>query len=86
MRDKLSKKENKNKNYVKQLQDITWRESHLLRAPISNLLGITKLLNKPDSSISEAEKKDLLQIIEREATKLDVVIKNIVSSATSNNT
>ena len=49
--------ENKNKNYIKQLQDITWRESHLLRAPISNLLGITKLLNKPDSSVNEVEKK-----------------------------
>jgi PAS domain-containing protein len=78
--------EQQNKNYLKQLQDITWRESHLLRAPISNLLGITKLLNKPDSSISEAEKKALLQMIEREATKLDLEIKNIVSSATSNRT
>jgi len=76
--------ENKNKNYVKQLQDITWRESHLLRAPISNLLGITKLLNKPESSVSEEEKKALLQIIEREVLKLDVELKDIVNSATNN--
>ena len=75
--------ENKNKNYVKQLQDITWRESHLLRAPISNLLGITKLLNKPDSSVNEEEKKALLQIIEREVLKLDVELKDIVNSATN---
>lgn len=78
--------EQQNKNYLKQLQDITWRESHLLRAPVSNLMGIARLLNKPDSTVSEVEKKALLQMIEREATKLDLEIKNIVSSTTSNKT
>jgi PAS domain-containing protein len=73
----------KNKQYAKQIEEISWRETHLLRAPISNLLGITKLLNKPDSSVNEEEKKALLQIIEREVLKMDVELKDIVDIATN---
>jgi PAS domain S-box-containing protein len=73
----------KNKQYAKQIEEISWRETHLLGASISNLLGITKLLNKPDSSVNEEEKKALLQIIEREVLKIDVELKDIVDSATN---
>jgi PAS domain S-box-containing protein len=74
----------KNKQYAKQIEEISWRETNLLRAPITNLMGITKLLNKSEADVSIDEKKALLLLIEREVERLDVQIKEIVDTSSNN--
>jgi hypothetical protein len=64
--------------YQNKLDDIAWRESHLLRAPIATLLGFSKLLLKPENSLSYDEKIMLVTNIQKEIERLDSVIKNIV--------
>lgn len=64
--------------YQNKLDDIAWRESHLLRAPIATLLGFSKLLLKPENSLSYDEKILLITNIQKEIERLDAVIKNIV--------
>ncbi|OYU57067.1 MAG: hypothetical protein CFE25_07605 [Chitinophagaceae bacterium BSSC1] len=64
--------------YQNKLEDIAWRESHLLRAPIATLLGFSKLLLKPENSLSYDEKILLVSNIQKEIERLDIVIKNIV--------
>ncbi len=69
--------------YKKHLKDIAWRESHLLRAPVSNLLGISNLLLKPESSLELHEKLQLVKHINAEVEKLDLVIHQIVSTSSN---
>ncbi len=66
------------KRYIKNLEDIAWKEVHLLNKPISNLFGITKLLLKPESDISKDEQDILINHISVEVERLDIVIKDIV--------
>ncbi len=68
----------KTRQYIKDLEDIAWKEVHLLNAPISNLLGITKLLLKPESDISVEEQDILINHISIEVERLDIVINDIV--------
>lgn len=76
--DKEIKAQLKTKQYIKDLEDIAWKEVHLLNAPISNLLGITRFLLKPESDISLEEQDILINHILLEVEKLDVVIHDIV--------
>jgi hypothetical protein len=68
----------KTRQYIKDLEDIAWKEVHLLNVPISNLLGITKLLLKPESDISVEEQDILINHISIEVERLDIVIQDIV--------
>jgi len=76
--------EEDNSEYALKLKEITWRQSHLIRAPIANLLGITKLLNKPNSTIDEGEKLLLIAQVEKEVKRLDDEINGLFSRPKSN--
>ena len=76
--------EEDNSEYALKLKEITWRQSHLIRAPIANLLGITKLLNKPNSTIDEAEKLLLISQVEKEVKRLNDEINGLFSQPKSN--
>jgi PAS domain-containing protein len=76
--------EEDNSEYALKLKEITWRQSHLIRAPIANLLGITKLLNKPNSTIDEAEKLLLIAQVEKEVKRLNDEINGLFSQPKSN--
>jgi len=76
--------EEDNSEYALRLKEITWRQSHLIRAPIANLLGITKLLNKPNSTIDEGEKLLLIAQVEKEVKRLDDEINGLFSRPKSN--
>jgi len=78
---KLKFNEIKISNFQKEFDGIVWRESHLLRAPVANLLGISSLLLKPESSINLNEKMALISFISKEVEKLDAVIIEIVKNA-----
>ena len=73
------------KNHIKKLEEIAWDQSHLIRAPVANLLGLTRFLNKKSAAINDAELLKFLQLIEQEAMRIDhevhaVVSKTIVSN------
>lgn len=78
----------KNEAYVAELEKIAWRQSHLLRAPVANIIGLSKLLlRNPERQLS-AETKHLLSMISAETEKMDQEIHKIVqysSSLSSNN-
>lgn len=59
------------------LKEISWMQSHVLRAPLTRLLGLTYILkNKiPQQKMTDEE---ILNEIENSARELDVIIKKIV--------
>lgn len=71
----------KNAAYVDELEKIAWRQSHLLRAPVANIIGLSKLLlRNPERQMSD-ETKHLLSMISAETEKMDQEIHKIVQSS-----
>lgn len=65
--------ETQNKN----LQEIAWIQSHVVRAPLARIMGLIGLLK--DDMQEEAEKKMLLEYIAKSAEEFDKVIWDIIS-------
>lgn len=63
------------------LKDIAWAQSHLVRGPLSSILGITKIIT--DNIASDDEKLQLIQHLHESAEKLDQVIRDIVTNTES---
>lgn len=62
----------------KMLKEIAWNNSHEIRRPLSNILGLAELLNTdPDTSATHAE---LLHMLEKSAIELDEIILKINDS------
>jgi light-regulated signal transduction histidine kinase (bacteriophytochrome) len=61
----------------KKMQDIAWMQSHVVRAPLARIMGLIDCLNH--SSITEAEKEEMLSHVINSAVELDVIIREIVS-------
>ena len=65
-------------SYVETLQEIAFQQSHLVRRPLANILGISKMLG--DHTVeTEDEKKELLEQLYVAAQQLDDVIKSVTS-------
>lgn len=73
-------------NQREQLLHIAWQQSHEMRAPLANVLGISQLL-QTDSQLSREELLHLLQKLDESAGQLDAIIRNIVAKTgnTQNN-
>lgn len=65
------------KKQNEQLLEIAWIQSHELRAPLANVLGLLELL-KIDKS-SEEQRNEYLHKLEAEAKDLDEIIHKVVS-------
>jgi PAS domain S-box-containing protein len=63
----------------KQLKEIAWSQSHLVRAPLSRLLGLTQVFKK--GILKKEEEKEFLNHIHQTAMELDKVITNIIYTA-----
>ncbi len=61
------------------LKEITWIQSHVVRAPLSRIMAITTLLKENDNT--EEEKAFLIDTIIVSSNELDEVIKEIVSKS-----
>lgn len=73
----------KNEEFIAELEKIAWRESHLLRAPVANIIGLSKLLlRNPERQLS-GETEHLLNMISVEAEKMDQEIHKIVQHSSS---
>ncbi len=77
--DKLQKIEIQNKK----LQDIAWKQSHDVRAPLSNIMGLVNLLKSNlnldgDDVSDDDENSKILNYITESTKKLDEIIHDIV--------
>lgn len=63
------------------LREIAWTQSHVVRAPLSRLMGIIELFH--ENLLEESEKKRMLDHICSSANELDTIIKEIVSKSQS---
>ncbi|HLD54173.1 MAG TPA: PAS domain S-box protein [Sediminibacterium sp.] len=63
------------------LREIAWAQSHLVRGPLSDILGITKIIK--EKLVDEEEKETLITQLHDAADKLDQVVKDVVNNAGS---
>jgi PAS domain S-box-containing protein len=63
-----------------QLKKISWLQSHEVRSPLSNILGLVQLLNK--DGLTNNEQQEIITLLNNAATKLDGVVKTISEQAT----
>ena len=61
------------------LREIAWTQSHLVRAPLANLMGLIDVMK--NDRFSENKKKDVLEAITASANKLDEIIREISMKA-----
>jgi len=61
------------------LKEISWIQSHIVRAPLSRIMGLIPLLNDLEETGEEREK--MLEFILTSAMELDEVIKNITDKS-----
>jgi len=64
------------------LQDISWMQSHTIRAPLSRILGLIQLM---DHDVNAEELKQVVSYIKDAANDLDDVIRAIADNATAIN-
>lgn len=65
------------------LKEITWKQSHEVRAPLSRILGLIELLEM--GAIDNTDETTILQYIKDSAQEMDVVIREIVAKIDEEN-
>ena len=76
-------KKNKIELQDKVLKDISWTQSHMVRAPLANLLGLIDLLKyNQESGLTDYQ---LVNHISESAEKLDRIIHDIVKMTNETN-
>lgn len=58
------------------LRDIAWIQSHMVRAPLANILGLVQVLKE---EVVCEENQKLINMLEKSALDLDKVIRNVAS-------
>lgn len=62
------------------LKDIAWIQSHVVRAPLSRMMGLIGLLELEDESGNLTnDQKELIQFIKNSANELDGIIRDITT-------
>jgi len=61
----------------RRLQEIAFKASHVMRAPLTNILGLVNLMNDP--GITMEEKERLLPQLKEAGDSLDLVIREVVT-------
>jgi PAS domain-containing protein len=62
----------------KKLTEIAWEQSHEIRAPLANILGIIQLIEQ-EQALSQTEVRHYLYELNMAACQLDAVIRKIVA-------
>ncbi|PJJ80034.1 PAS domain S-box protein [Mucilaginibacter auburnensis] len=63
----------------KKLREISWMQSHVIRAPLSRIMGLVELFN--NTQCNEKEVAEILAYVKLSANELDDVIKAITKNA-----
>jgi PAS domain S-box-containing protein len=81
-RDITLRKKNENdiKEKIKQLKEITWVQSHELRRPLSNILGLVELIKTTPFHNAE-ELTGMLSQLEKSSIELDSIVRQIVDKS-----
>ena len=66
-------------NQNMRLKEISWIQSHIVRAPISRIMGLVSLITNPKES--ESEKQLMLDYILESVYELDEVVRNITDKS-----
>jgi PAS domain S-box-containing protein len=72
---KMQLKEIKQKN--KKLKEISWLQSHVIRAPLAKVMGLVSLLEEEVAASLTIEQFEIFQLIQKSSNELDDVIKQI---------
>lgn len=64
------------KTRTEKLEQIAWEQSHVIRSPLANILGIMDLITNYE--ISKEDRVIFLEMLEKETQRLDNVIHSIV--------
>ncbi len=82
-RDVTQRKESENqiKEQVRKLKEVAWIQSHEVRRPLANILGIINLIKHTDKD--EKPSEDLLNHMEQSCKELDTVIKKVVNTSST---
>lgn len=64
------------KEAEQRMENIAWQQSHVIRAPLARIMGLVNLL-KDDMAETDAERKNLYDLILSSANELDGVIRTI---------
>lgn len=75
---KRKERENVVLNQLKQLREIAWIQSHKVRAPVANILGLAEMLKNSNGQERENELDETLQMILLSAEQLDEIIAEVV--------
>lgn len=75
--DKRKIAEEKNEEQFTVLKEIAWQQSHIIRSPVANILGLTSLLSYTDNQ--NLEEVDIFKKITFEADRLDEIINEITT-------
>lgn len=67
------------KKSEKNLREIAWHQSHLVRKPLTNILGLVNLLKEESNA---DDRKIIINLLEESAVELDNVVKHVVSKTT----
>lgn len=79
--DTKKKMEELQVKYNNTLDELAWNSSHLLRAPVANILGVLNIIEDKNLRMNEDERDYFLGNIKSEVNKLDSTIKDMVSTA-----
>jgi len=63
----------------KTLKEISWIQSHVVRAPLARMMGVINLLNESEYEIKDSEITSLLKMISTSAFELDQIIRDITT-------
>ncbi len=76
-------------NYIKAIEDqneklkeISWIQSHVVRSPLSRIMGLIPLIKDADDT---AEKEMMMDYVVASANELDEIIRNITAKSTGDN-
>ncbi len=85
-RDITSRKsaENQIKDQVKKLKEVAWIQSHQVRKPLANIMGLLHLLQS--KNIDATQHQELFQHMEVSCQELDSVVKEIVEKSSTDST
>lgn len=61
------------------LKEIAWIQSHVVRAPLARIMGLTNIIK--NYGIDETDSEDLISLLLTSAEELDVIIKDITKKS-----
>lgn len=79
--DAKRKMEQLQAKYLQSLDELAWNSSHILRAPVANMMGILQLLQETNIALDDTERAQFLKHLSSEVKRVDTVIKDMVAKA-----